>query len=353
MSEQPSPLTLALERLTILDLWKLLGLEGTPKPSCRSPFREDRNPSFAIYADGRRFHDHGTGLDGDAVDFLSEARNLSNADAARKLIELAGTGYKAQVYVTPKAKATSGKHHSAHSEAVEKAALRQQWPTLELPCQSEISAIVAVRGLSTEAVALAVDRGLLFCTDWKERRAWIVTDSPRINAQARRLDGEPWNEIDAKAWTLPGSVASWPIGLRETKAFPAIALVEGGPDLLAAFHFLWLAGRGDSIAPVAILGAQNRILKDALPYFQGKTVRIFEHNDADGTGPAAARRWAAQLMAAGALVDGFSFAGLTQADGSPVNDLNDFVRIDPHQWETQRNIIESAFDFVPATLTPS
>ena len=219
------------------------------------------------------------------------------------------------------------------------------------PAQSEISAIVATRDLSTEAVALAVDRGLLFCTDWKERRAWIVTDSTRINAQARRLDGERWKEIDAKAWTLPGSFASWPIGLREAKAFPGIALVEGGPDLLAAFHFLWLAGRSDSIAPVAILGAQNRILKDALPYFQGKTVRIFEHNDADGTGPVAARRWAAQLKPAGAVVDGFSFAGLTQADGSPVNDLNDFVRIDPHQWDTQRDLAESAFDFLPATLT--
>jgi len=63
---------------------------------------------------------------------------------------------------------------------------------------------------------------------------------------------------------------------------------------------------------------------------------------------AAARRWAAQLTAAGAEVDGFSFAWLLQAKGWPVNDLNDFVRIHPKQWEKQRNLVESAFNFMQA-----
>jgi hypothetical protein len=48
MSEKASPLTLALERLTVFDVWKLLGLEGTAKRSCRSPFRNDRNASFSM-----------------------------------------------------------------------------------------------------------------------------------------------------------------------------------------------------------------------------------------------------------------------------------------------------------------
>jgi DNA primase len=86
MNEQPSPLALALERLTIFDLWKLLRLDGTPKPSCRSPFREDRNPSFSIYDHGRRWKDFATGKGGDVVDFCSQARNLSKEDGARLLI---------------------------------------------------------------------------------------------------------------------------------------------------------------------------------------------------------------------------------------------------------------------------
>jgi hypothetical protein len=32
------------------------------------------------------------------------------------------------------------------------------------------------------------------------------------------------------------SVGAWPIGLREAEDFPAIALVEGSADLLAALH---------------------------------------------------------------------------------------------------------------------
>ena len=34
-----SPLKAALEKLTIYDVWQMLGVEGRPKPSCKSPFR--------------------------------------------------------------------------------------------------------------------------------------------------------------------------------------------------------------------------------------------------------------------------------------------------------------------------
>ncbi len=89
-----SPLRAAKERLSIPALWAMLNLPGKPERSCRSPFREDRSPSFSIYADGRKWKDHGTGLGGDA-DFRAAAGNLSKAEGARKLIELAGTGHKA------------------------------------------------------------------------------------------------------------------------------------------------------------------------------------------------------------------------------------------------------------------
>jgi hypothetical protein len=39
-------------------------------------------------------------------------------------------------------------------------------------------------------------------------------------------------------------------------------------------------------------------------------------------------RWAAQLASVGADVSAFSFAGLVQVDGSPVNDLNDSLLMD-------------------------
>ena len=96
-------------------------------------------------------------------------------------------------------------------------------------------------------------------------------------------------------------------------------IVEGGPDLLAAFHLAWCAGVESQIAPVAVLGARNEIPDDALPHFAGKRVRIFPDNDKEGQD--AKERWAAQLLAAGADVDSYSFAGLLRADGAPVKDL--------------------------------
>ena len=111
--------------------------------------------------------------------------------------------------------------------------------------------------------------------------------------------------------------------------------------MLAALHLAWCAGVEGQVAPVAILGASNAIPDDALRYFAGKRVRIFQHDDAAGRDAGAL--WAAQLIAAGVDVDGYSFAELSRADGHTVKDLNDFAHVHPDQWEEQREIIEEAF----------
>ena len=126
------------------------------------------------------------------------------------------------------------------------------------------------------------DRGLLFFAGWKDRPAWVVCDATRLNAQVRRMDGRPWEEINAKAQTLPGSQAAWPVGIREAGRFPVVLLCEGGPDLLAAHHFIHAQGREHDAAAVAILGSSNRIPAEALPLFAFKRVRIMVHADPHG-----------------------------------------------------------------------
>ena len=71
----------------------------------------------------------------------------------------------------------------------------------------EIKAVAELRGLSPEAVAVAAERGLLYSAESREGRCWVVTDSRRLNAQARRMDGTPWERFGGltKAWTLPGT----------------------------------------------------------------------------------------------------------------------------------------------------
>lgn len=331
-----SPLEIAKERLTIPALWTMLGLPGRPTRSCRSPFREDRTASFSIYDEGRKWKDHATGTGGDAADFLAAACNLPPDAACRRLIELAG--------VTPRFPQIPQGGTRENVEATEKAAKRAAWPAFQIPTEAEIRTIAQQRGLSPEGVTLAAQRGLLYCADSREGRAWILTDSRRRNAQARRMDGRPWERIQAKAWTLPGSEAAWPIGFREAMSYPAVALVEGGPDMLATFHLAKCVGMSELLAVVGILGAGNRIPSACLPFFRSKRVRIFAH--ADKAGESAGMAWAAQLIAAGVDVDGFSFSGLVRSDGDAVKDVNDFSHLDAATWEANRSVIDEAFSFV-------
>lgn len=200
----------------------------------------------------------------------------------------------------------------------------------------EWNALAELRNVCPEAVEFAARRGLIGFRKHYGHRAWFVGDKTGLNSQARRMDGQKWIEIDAKAWTLPKSRAKWPVGIHEAQPFPIIALVEGGPDLLAAFHFIIAEGRQSDSTSVAMLGGAHTIPSEALPLFAGKRVRIFGH--ADEAGRKAVVRWANQLRTVGADVDAFRFDGLHKADGSLIKDLNDCTSIDVDDFENNREL---------------
>ncbi|MFA6545537.1 MAG: toprim domain-containing protein [Limisphaerales bacterium] len=228
--------------------------------------------------------------------------------------------------------------HACADEDAAKAAQRCNWPRFESPHEHEhaLSALAKLRHVSLEGVKLMAGRSLLFFAGWKDKPAFMVTDGERINAQARRMDGKKWEGIDAKAQTLPGSRAAWPIGARESLPFPVVLLCEG-VDILAAHHFIYCHKREADTAAVAILGSSNSIPADALPLFAGKRVRIMAH--ADEAGRPAAQKWAEQLASVGATVDAADFTGLLMADGSPVKDLNDCTRLEPKQTDELDTLI--------------
>src|SRR5712671_533157 len=65
-----------LKRLCPLPvLMKRIGYGKFAKPTCTSPFRDDKNPSWGIYEKNRlwKFKDHATGEHGDEIDFLANA----------------------------------------------------------------------------------------------------------------------------------------------------------------------------------------------------------------------------------------------------------------------------------------
>jgi len=320
LSSGRSTLADAKTRFNIHVQWKHFGFAGKPSASCHSPFREDAKPSFSVNADGTLWNDFSTGEAGDAVDFFQRASGLSQKGACRKFIELAGGHF------TPAPRAACPRPADAKPKPV--------FPDFRRGTADEINHLASLRNIGREGIEFASERGLLFFATLKDLPAWIITDAARVNAQARRMDGQCWNHLagNPKAWTLPGSWASWPIGITEARDFRAIALCEGGPDFLAAHYLaLWeqashITKRDVQCVPVAMLGASQRIHADALPLFAGKRVRIFGHDDEAGRG--AVERWAAQLASAGADVDAFSFAGLVQTDGKLVKDLNDSLLMD-------------------------
>jgi hypothetical protein len=182
-------------------------------------------------------------------------------------------------------------------------------PHLSFPGIAELVQIQHVRGWPVfVGMEIAARRGLLHVCrvvdDGIPRDAWALTDSARRSIQVRRMDGLQWVWNSAKAWSLGGSLASWPLGCADIEDRPIVLLCEGGPDSLAAHALAWIADRSDRAAVVGLPGASAAIHPDALPFFAGRRVRICEHRDT--AGEKAGPRWAAQLAAVGAIVDGFT-----------------------------------------------
>ena len=228
-----------------------------------------------------------------------------------------------QVWTKPQAKRQLPWDESTRS------AKRADWTQFLPPTAADLELISKIRGLSREGLHLAVIRGILRVTICRNgHRCWVITDASRFVAQVRRLDGQKFRTAtsEEKALSLPGSTHKWPAGIAALNDdHRSVILTEGGPDLLAAFHFIACEGRERDTTAVGILGAGSAIHEDLLPRFRGRRVRIAQH--ADKPGRAAAECWAEQLRPYVEHVDGIDFTGLRQQDEKPVKDLNDLVRI--------------------------
>lgn len=304
-----SALDAAKSRVPISTAWHALGLPGAPRAICRSPFREDRHPSFSVTNDSV-WHDFATGHGGDVVAFVKHAVGCGDAEAINRVLAMAQCS---EISVSNSPTPRSPKAPEAQRPL--------KAPALIKPTISDLAAIERIRGWPLFAgLEVAIQRGLLYsCTmtdDGAPRPAWAITDSARRSVQVRRIDGRPWSWNNAKAWTLGGSIAGWPIGAADIGARRLVLLCEGGPDFLAAYTLAWLADRTSSVAVVCVPGATASLHTDALPFFAGRHVRIFEH--ADRAGSDAGQRWSGQLKEAGATVDGFTF-------DAPHKDLADLL----------------------------
>ena len=266
-----------------------------PALSCHSPWREDRNPSFSVFDQGRKWKDHSTGDHGDAVDFLGKALDIPAQEAIRRFVEMAGGGYREQSRPTARPTAPL-----PPADSDDKRHKRAMWPAMELPTDNELEAIATLRRLPLDGPHWASMDGVLRMANVEGQRCWITRSTCGKNAQARRLDGLPLGE-NLKAKTLAGSIATLPVGNYHDRRWPAVALLEGGPDVLAAYAAIYKLGLLDTVAVAGMLGAAMRPPYGALATMAGRRVRIFQHNDV--AGQKAADSWARLIHNAGGDVD--------------------------------------------------
>ena len=326
------------QKLPLSDLLHALGQGQHARRSCSSPFRKDAHPSWGIYPRNGRWHfkDLATGDGGDEITFLARWLGLDEKHDFQRILEyyaqLAGT---APQPLGPRLVSIMGVvddlwnlHRfgkDADFDAPDFSGFKPSWS----PAQLE--QLAALRGFTVEGLNLATQSGvLLFNEDWHGHEVWAVADSTHRVIELRRLDGLPFPAIgtlhERKSHALRHSQKNWPLNILEAEKFRCIAILEGGPDFLACFDIVLHDQALWRVAPVCMLGASSAIAQEALEFFEGKTVRIYPHQDKAGL--EAARRWQTQLRAADAdRVDIYDFGGLVRADGQPVNDLNDFVRI--------------------------
>jgi len=141
------------------------------------------------------------------------------------------------------------------------------------------------------------------------------------------MDGQRLG-VDLKARTLAGSIASLPVGNYHDTRWPLVVLVEGGPDVLAAYAAIHKLGLLDVVAVCGILGAGLKLPAVSAATLRNRKTRILQHNDK--AGDEAADRWAQQIWDAGGKVDIWvpdqAGADLNDVFGLPRNEADAAIR---------------------------
>jgi hypothetical protein len=287
----------AREKYTIAEVWAAFGYAGEPKASCKSPFREDKRPSFSIYNHGRSWTDHTTGESGDVIEFARHALGGCDHKAVRDWFgERIGIDHLDYFPVTRKPVKVPETHK------------RIEWPgDLLEGTEATWVGFAELRELTYPTVWTLVKSGILRFTKIKGIKCYVITDNERRAAEIRRMDGHPFGE--AKAYPLRGCDKRWLPGaslLYEAPLDTSILIVEGATDLLSAVHiysrYRRIHGGKNSWQPVSLLGAGCKLLApECAVLIRGRHVRLVP--DADDAGDRMRDHWTDLLRRLGCTVD--------------------------------------------------
>jgi len=316
-------------RCPLPSLLEAMKLGQYAKSSCKSPLRPDSNPSWGIYEHEAEWYwkDHGNEDHGDEFTFLARFLGLDQQRDFLALLKIY-QNFARQVGENPKPPATKWAR-----EKPDRAGYRRG-------TADELKKLSDSRGISIQALELAMGRGLLVFGQWCGLEVYGVTDQSGNVLELRRLNGEMFPAFgslsERKSHAVKGSQKNWPVGILEAQAYPVILLVEGIPDFLAAHQIIILEQATTQVAPVAMLSAAAQFSPESLAGFKGKHVRIVPHVDEAGVGGAS--RWAKQLKEAGAAkVDFLDLGKFEGPGGSKFKDLCEFNCAHSACYPTQSN----------------
>jgi hypothetical protein len=324
-------LQLAELRLPLPALAQSLGLVVCDKPgTCRSPFREERRPSFSwrVAQDGRaRWKDFGTGEGGDCPAFVAKASGINNREAVIRYLELAGVSDTDSGPLPAFKPIEPRPILPAKAEPKEKPKLPED---LHLGTEDEIVELLRLRDwdVPVEHLDEVSSLGFLRFGTWQGKSAWFLVDPAGRFFEARRMDGQKW-ENGAKSDSR-GSKSL--LGAELLNPGSVALLVEGAPDFLACSIYKSLGRKdktlfADDAVPVAMLGAGVRLKDEDLERFKGVRVIILPHLDSAGRN--ARDTWKAQLRKAGASVGDVSLESFVPPGAKDLSDtFNPFQSVD-------------------------
>jgi len=303
----------ALSRVRIYQAASQLGLFLPNNPgSCRSPFREERNPSFSWFVgrDGRdRWKDFGTGEGGDTLDFIMKCLSCPYPAAAKELLRMAGLEQwgngTLRASGLPLPAPRPPKPEAKPSEP--KRSAKEHLPAdLHQGCAEELSELIESRRWIASPQAVqglreASETGALRFGTFYGERSWLLVDSQLRFFEARRLDAKPWGNGGKS--NSRGSKSL--LGVELLRPGCVCLFLEGAPDYLAGWILKAEAEKescsfSSDCFPVAALGASSSLSREDLAHFRGVRVLMFPHRDE--AGQQACLRWKRELKRAGAEV---------------------------------------------------
>lgn len=347
MSKERFDLAAIKERLPMLTVCERDGLVFTragTNHTAHCPFHAGgKRKTFTIHGNSPEHahcYDAGCGWNGDIFKFWQERNGGDFPSAVAALAGLAGVG--------PVPEGVKWKVEKPVKRGLKLAERgKPDLPEFRAMRKEEKAALAKLRGVSLAAVERACAERVLCVTYYPVSKSsgkpgsfskccWVVTDDARWTAQYRRLDGVPWGKEGEPQKSISAPNTRWPVGLANLRGRKKVLLVEGGPDLLAAWDIVERYGQAEEVGVVCMLGGENSIAPEALELLQGCDVVIVADHDEPKErsfkgrepvtfypGMEAAGRWLWQLRDAGVSA---RVANLSSLGWPAKLDLNDVVR---------------------------